>query len=136
MNTSLILSGEEWASIVKLNAGNTAEPLLQLLKNMNACDENIDKIQISLQEKQLAKLEGNLLRLSPLLHLIVTEAKIATSICEPSSGCYVLECPALFLLFTRYEWAQEMWRISAFQDMDSLQKALFIPKNDPFVKND
>jgi hypothetical protein len=78
----------------------------------------------ALEEKHLARFDGQTLTLEPLLKLIVSEACNAISYYEPVKSSCVLECPNMHLLFTQYEWNENMWKIAPYQDKKSLLLSL------------
>lgn len=125
MNTALILSYDEWYGLVMTENTEIPEPLSVLLIEMNNCKNNRKSdITASLINKRLARLGNDALILNPLLSLMVSEAQNAQALRELASDTFALSCQKLHILFTRYEWMQGSWRISAFQDMDSLVSSL------------
>jgi len=124
MNTSVILSDNEFNGLIELQGVNASAPLQRLIQKicLNACDTT-DAIS-TLGDKRLARLDGQTLILEPLLKLIISEACDAISIYEPAQGLYALECPNMHLLFSKYEWADGMWKIAPYQDKKSLVLSL------------
>jgi hypothetical protein len=124
MNTSLILSENELHGLIKLQGDNISASLQKLIQEicLNTCDT--DDVISTLGEKRLARLDGQSLVLEPLLKLIISEACAATAYYKPSQGLFALECPDMHLLFTRYEWAKNMWRIAPYQDKKRLLLSL------------
>jgi hypothetical protein len=124
MNTSLILSDNELHGLIVLQGDNTSVPLQSLIQEIcpNTCET--DDVISALQEKHLARFDGQTLTLEPLLKLVVSEACAAVSFYEPTQDFYALECPNMHLLFSRYEWAENVWRITPYKDKKSLLLSL------------
>jgi hypothetical protein len=122
MNTALILTKSELCKLLEPAGKVLSAPLAALLEAIGCqnCDHDKDQIQLSLQKKGLVTLDGQALKLAPILNLIVSQALEAIAFKEIFPGTYILECPKMLLLFSKYERAVETWRISPFQDMASL----------------
>jgi len=123
LTTSLILSSDELHGIVEFQGENISEHLCSLIKEI--CPDDLGNVNIvsSLQEKQLAGWDGQTLTLEPFLKLIINEACNALSLFKPTDDTYALECPDMYLLFSRYKWAENMWKIAPFKDKISLQES-------------
>jgi len=120
LNTALIISNNELHGLSTLHEGSISEHFLFLINKFHEkADECFNLISI-LQEKRMARYDGHSLILEPFLKLIITEACAAKSLYEPSQNSYALECPNMHLLFTRYERAENMWRITPYKDNQSL----------------
>jgi len=124
MNASLVLSGDELLGLVALKGRAVAEPFQQILEEMRANASGSIDILSALQDRRLAQMDGNALKIEPLLNLIVEEAVAARSAKKEAPGSYSVECPNMCLLVTRYEWAEGMWRITPFKDILALESSL------------
>ena len=124
MNTALILSDKELHGLINLRGDDVSVYINNIIPEICAdADVSFNLISM-LQEKRLARWDGHSLILVPLLKLILDEACGATSMYEPEPGAFALECPNMHLLFTRYEWAEGVWRIAPFKDKSSLLLSL------------
>ena len=120
MNTALILTDDEFHNLIDLQGDNISTHTKQLVNEMRYKDGDAVDIASSLQEKRLAQWDGETLTLEPLLKLIIDEACKAVSLYHPAQGSYALECPNMHLLFTRYAWAKDTWRIAPYKDAAAL----------------
>jgi len=120
MNTALILSEDELYGLAILQADGVSETFMQLIGEICLSENDPAGITATLQEKHLAHWDGHSLTLEPLLKLILDEARSAVSLYKPEKDSYALECPDMHLLFTRYEWAKNMWRITPYKDKKTL----------------
>ena len=124
MNTALILSGKELYELIKLRGDGASVQLQNFIKEICFCAEESVDLVLSLQEKRLARWDGTTLTLEPFLKLLIDEACETTSVYEPVEGAYALECVNMHLLLTRYEWADDIWRIAPHKDKASLLSSL------------
>jgi len=120
LNTALILSGNEIKELITLCENDVSMQLRHFVNK--TCDEVSSPTDIAsaLQKKRLARWDGHTLTLEPFLKLIIDEACAATSLYEPTQDSFALECPNMHLHFTRYEWAENKWRIAPFKDRSQL----------------
>jgi len=124
MNTSLILSSSELSGLAELLGNKASEHFNSIL--IEICTENYNATDVisNLLEKRLACYEDDTLILEPFLKLIINEAYNAKSLYNPINDSYALICPNMHLLFSRYEWAENFWRIEPYKDKISLISSL------------
>jgi len=120
LNTALILTDDELHKLIALQGNNISAYTKQLVNDMHYKDSDTVDIASSLQEKRLALWDGETIALEPLLKLIIDEACKAVSLYHPTQDSYALECPNMHLLFTRYAWIKDTWRIAPYKDAAAL----------------
>jgi len=120
MNTSLIISESEFQGLINLRSDAVSTHLQQLAGEICIGVDDSVNIVSTLSEKRLASWDGHTLTLEPFLKLIIDEACNAIELYSPEKDSYALECPNMHLLFTRYEWAENVWRIAPYKDKSSL----------------
>jgi len=124
LNTALILTSNELYGLIVIQKRDISVHMQKLIQEI--CEKSNDSVEIiaTLQEKHLARWDGHTLLVEPLLTLMIEEACNATLLYEPAQDAYALECPNMHLLFTRYQWATDMWRISPCKDKSTLLSSL------------
>jgi hypothetical protein len=124
LNTALILTSDELHGLISLQEGDASVHLHKLIQKIYDKGNGSNDIVATLQEKRLVSWDGHTLSMKPLLRLIINEASTAASFYKPIKDAYALECPNMHLLFTKYQWALDMWRISPFKDKSALLSSL------------
>jgi len=124
LNTALILTDVELQNLIGLQGNSISTHIKQLVDEICCKDSDAVDIASSLQEKRLAQWDGHTLTLEPLLKLIIDEACNAVSLYNPAQDSYALECPDMHLLFTRYAWAEDTWRIAPYKDVSALYASM------------